>query len=285
MKISFIGGGNMATALITGLLRKGWSASDIRVAEIDAQARERLARELGIRAEADALAAAQGAECIVFAVKPQQMREAAAAVRASASAALIITIAAGIRAADLARWLGGHARVVRAMPNTPALALAGMTGLYAAPEVSNEDRERAREVLAAAGRTLWVQQEEQMDAVTAVSGSGPAYVFYFIEALEQAATELGFGPEDARMLTLETFRGGVKLAAESAESVATLRARVTSKGGTTERAIAELDARGVRQAIVDAVHAAESRSRELGAASGADGPDARRLSQNVRSAR
>jgi pyrroline-5-carboxylate reductase len=266
MKITFIGGGNMATALAGGLIKKGWPAGDIRVVDIDAQARERIARELGVHAHADLQRALEGTDCIVFAVKPQQMREVAERLTPLLRGALVITIAAGIRAADLSRWLGGHSRIVRAMPNTPALALAGMTGLYTSGQTSAEDRERAEQILGAAGTTLWVTNEEQMDAITAVSGSGPAYVFYFLEALEEAASELGFTASAARMLALETFRGSVKLACESTESAATLRARVTSKGGTTERALAELDARCVRQAIVGAVRAAQARSRELGAA-------------------
>jgi pyrroline-5-carboxylate reductase len=268
MKITFIGGGNMASALAGGLIKKGWSAADIRAVDIDPRARERLARELGIATYGDLQTATQGTDCIVFAVKPQQIREVAEIVQPLVGGALVITIAAGIRAADLSRWLGGHSRIVRAMPNTPALALAGMTGLYTSGETSAEDRERAEQILGAAGTTLWVTDEEQMDAITAVSGSGPAYVFYFLEALEEAATRLGFNASAARTLALETFRGAVKLACESTESAATLRARVTSKGGTTERALAELDERSVRQAIVSAVAAAEARSRELGAALG-----------------
>jgi pyrroline-5-carboxylate reductase len=277
MKITFIGGGNMATALAGGLIRKGWSAGDIGVVDIDVAARERIARDLGVRTYADQRPATEGTDCVVLAVKPQQMREVADSLRPLIGGALVITIAAGIRAADLSAWLGGHSRIVRAMPNTPALALAGMTGLYTFEQTSAEDRERAEQILGAAGTTLWVSREEQMDAITAVSGSGPAYVFYFLEALEEAAAQLGFTTPAARMLALETFRGSVKLACESNESAATLRARVTSKGGTTERALAELESRSVRQAIVSAVRAAEARSRELGAALGA--------ADNVESAR
>ena len=270
MNITFIGGGNMATALITGLLKKNWTARDIRVVDVDGQARERLARDLGVAVHAELEPAAKGAECIVLAVKPQQMAAVARELGPLVRDALVVTIAAGIRLTDLSRWLGGHTRIVRAMPNTPALVLAGVTGLYAAPGVADEDRQDAEAILRAAGRTLWVTREEEMDAITAVSGSGPAYVFYFIEALEQAASQLGFTNDDARALALETFRGAVKLAAESGESPGTLRVRVTSKGGTTERALAELESEGVRDAIVSAVRAAEARSRELGAALGAD---------------
>ena len=270
MRICFVGGGNMATALISGLLKKGRSAADIRVVEIDAAARERLERDLHVSAYADLAPGAAGADCIVLAVKPQHMREVANALAPHSADALVLSIAAGIRHTDLARWLGGHARLVRAMPNTPALALAGMTGLYAPPGVSGEDRAHAEIVLGAAGKTLWVESEAQMDGVTAVSGSGPAYVFYFIEALEDAASALGFDAEASRALALKTFAGAVKLAAESSESVATLRARVTSKGGTTERAVQALDKAHVHGAIVAAVRAAAERSRELGEALGGD---------------
>lgn len=258
----------MASALIAGLLKKGRRAEDIRVAEIDAAARERLTRELKVSAHAEPQAAITGAECVVLAVKPQQMREVARTLAPFVRDTLVITIAAGIRHGDLSRWLGGHARVVRAMPNTPALALAGITGLYAPGHLSEDDRARAQQILGAAGTTLWVESEAQMDAVTAVSGSGPAYVFYFIEALEAAALEQGFEAAAARTLALETFAGSIKLATESPESAATLRARVTSKGGTTERAIAELDRQRVRQAVANAVEAAAARSRELGDALG-----------------
>jgi len=269
MSIAFIGGGNMATALITGLVKNGWQRTAMRVVEIDAAARERLTRELRVSA-AVGIEAVKGAECVVLAVKPQHMRDAARELASVVGDALVITIAAGIRYVDLSRWLGGHTRIVRAMPNTPALALAGMTGLYAPATVSHEDRARAEQILGAAGKTVWVDDEAHIDAITAVSGSGPAYVFYFIEALQQAATQLGFTPETARMLALETFRGAVKLATESSEDAAVLRARVTSKGGTTERAIAELERSGVRDAILRAARAAAERSRELGEALGGD---------------
>jgi pyrroline-5-carboxylate reductase len=260
----------MASALIGGLLKNDWSRESIAVVEIDAQARARLERDFGVRTHDDAARGASGADCIVLAVKPQQLREVARALAPASRDALVISIAAGVRASDLSRWLGGHSRVVRAMPNTPALALAGMTGLYAAPAVSPDDRDRAEQILRAAGRTLWVESEEAIDAVTAISGSGPAYVFYFIEALQKAAADLGFDPQAARELAVQTFSGAVKLAAESPDDVATLRARVTSKGGTTERALAQLEHDGVRDAIVRAAQAAAQRSRELGDVLGED---------------
>ncbi|HZN25573.1 MAG TPA: pyrroline-5-carboxylate reductase [Burkholderiales bacterium] len=270
MSIAFIGGGNMATALIVGMLKKGRRPQEIHVVDIEHEARERLAREQHVSTSAAMDAQLHGAECIVLAVKPQNMRDVARGLAPFLRAPLVITIAAGVRYADLSRWLGGHTRIVRAMPNTPALALAGVTGLYAPASVSKDDRNRAEQILGAAGSTLWVETEEEIDAVTAVSGSGPAYVFYFIEALQEAAVDLGFSPDAARLLALETFRGAVKLAVESPEPPATLRARVTSKGGTTERAIAELERSGVRKAILKAARAAAGRSRELGIALGAD---------------
>ena len=275
MEITFVGGGNMASALIAGLTRKGGSAGSIRVVEIEAAARERLERELGVSAHADLASGVTGtgttgSRTIVLAVKPQQMQAVARSLAPLLAGQLVVTIAAGIRHSDLTRWLDGHAPIVRAMPNTPALVLAGMTGLYAPPAVSKSDRQRAESILAAAGTTLWLEREEQMDAVTAVSGSGPAYVFYFIEALQEAAAALGLSPDVSRALALQTFVGAAKLAAESPESAATLRERVTSKGGTTERALAMLGEAGVRQAIVRAAEAAAERSRELGDALGGD---------------
>ncbi|MFN7087536.1 MAG: pyrroline-5-carboxylate reductase [Burkholderiales bacterium] len=270
MNIAFIGGGNMASAIIGGLLQKGWRADAIRVAEIDPAARARLERDLGVAAFADAGAALAGSQCLVLAVKPQQLREAARTLRGALASQLIITIAAGIRSSDLSRWLGNYPRIVRAMPNTPALVLAGVSGLYAMPAVSAADRAQAEQIMGAVGATLWLESEDQMDAITAVSGSGPAYVFYFIEALQQAAAELGFPPATARKLALDTFAGAVKLAAASGEDAATLRARVTSKGGTTERALALLETENTRQIIVRAVRAAAQRSRELGNELGGD---------------
>lgn len=270
MNITFIGGGNMAGAIIGGLLNKGYAANALRVVEIAPAARQRIEQQFGVQAYAEVCPAAVDSDCILLAVKPQQVRVAASALRPLLSRQLVISIAAGIRATDLSRWLGGYQRLARAMPNTPALVGAGCSGLYALPGVSSEDKSRVDAVLGAVGTTLWLEREEQLDAVTAVSGSGPAYVFYFIEALQQAAQELGFAPAAARALALETFSGAVKLAAGASEDVATLRARVTSKGGTTERAIAQMDADQIKARIVTAVRAAAQRSRELGAEFGKD---------------
>jgi pyrroline-5-carboxylate reductase len=264
MNITFIGGGNMASAIIGGLLQRHWNPQQLRVVEIVAAAREKLEQTYRVQTYAGVNTEALQADCVVLAIKPQQMREAAAQLAPLISHALVITIAAGIRGDDLSRWLGHHQRIVRVMPNTPALVLAGVSGLYAMPGVSADDRQRAEDIMGAVGETVWVAREEDIDSVTAVSGSGPAYVFYFIEALEQAARELGMNAAAARQLAISTFTGAAKLAAQSGEDIATLRARVTSKGGTTERALAAMEGDHIKAAIVRAVKAAAARSRELG---------------------
>lgn len=270
MKITFIGGGNMASALIGGLVRKRWPRKNVGVVEISQPARERLARELKVKTHAAPDAKAMKADCIVLAVKPQQMRAAAQALKPFVGSQLIVSIAAGIRVEDLARWLGGYRRIVRVMPNTPALVRAGISGLYAPSSVGSADRAAAGKILGAAGAVLWFEREDELDAVTAVSGSGPAYVFYFIEALARAARDLGLSAEAAHRLSLETFAGAVKLAAQASEPPEILRGRVTSKGGTTERAIASMESDRVKDAIARAVKAAAQRSRELGDELGKD---------------
>ena len=264
MQITFIGGGNMAGALITGLLQKGFDPNAIGVVELSRENRARLNEKFGVATYEEISAGSLTGDIVVLAVKPQQMHGVAMQLRGLLDGKLVISIAAGVRSADLVRWLGGHSLLVRAMPNTPAMVLAGVTGLYALPEVGDAQRSQAETVLGAVGTTLWLEQESQMDAVTAISGSGPAYVFFFIEALQAAAVALGFTPDQARTLSLETFVGAAKLASQSAEDAATLRARVTSKGGTTERAILAMENAGVRQAIIQAAQAACLRSRELG---------------------
>jgi len=264
MKVTFIGGGNMASAIIGGLIRRRWPRRAIRVVEVDPAARARLARKFGITARAALDAGAGDSNCIVLAVKPQHLREVARALQPVLATQLVISIAAGVRVRDLSRWLGGYPRIVRAMPNTPALALAGISGLYAGRAVTAAGRAAAQRILGSVGATLWFAREEDLDAVTAVSGSGPAYVYYFVEALEHAGRELGLTAGAARQLALETFAGALKLAAQASETPATLRERVTSKGGTTERALASLEADRVKDAIVRAVTAAAARSRELG---------------------
>ena len=270
MNITFIGGGNMAAALLGGLIGKGHEPAGIRVVEIQAEARARLAAQFGVTCVASVAAAAPLGEAVVLAVKPQQMRAAAQTLQPRLARELVITIAAGIRLVDLSRWLGGYATLVRCMPNTPALVGAGITGLYASAGVDAAQRALAESILGAVGATLWVPQEAQLDPVTAISGSGPAYVFYFIEALQQAAQEMGFSATDAKKLAVETFVGTARLAAQSPENVAVLRERVTSKGGTTERALASMDADRVKELIVRALHAANQRAHELGEQLGAD---------------
>jgi pyrroline-5-carboxylate reductase len=260
----------MATAMAGGLLKNGWSPDSIFVVEIDSAARDRLARELHVKTAPalDALSAV--AECIVIAVKPQHVRQASQALYPFLGSQLVVSIAAGIRLGELSRWLGSYPKIVRVMPNTPSLEAAGVSGMCALPAVSADDRARAEQIMKAVGTTFWVEDERRMDAVTAVSGSGPAYVFYFMEALEQAALDFGFEAADARKIALDTFSGAVKLALVSADDLATLRRRVTSPGGTTERAIGTMEAAGVQAAILKAIHAAAERSRELGDQLGRD---------------
>jgi pyrroline-5-carboxylate reductase len=265
MNITFIGGGNMASALIGGLLPQGFKAESIAVVEIDAGARERLVSAFHVAAHGQIDGSAvDTADVVVLAVKPQQMREVARLLAPHVSRQLVVTIAAGVRLSDLSRWLGDYRKLVRVMPNTPALIRAGISGLYALPEVTPAEREHAQMLLGAVGKTLWCEREDMLDAVTAVSGSGPAYVYYFLEALEAAARELGFSATDARTLSYETFAGAVQLARQSSEEPAALRAKVTSKGGTTERALAHMEATAVKANIVAAVRAADARAKELG---------------------
>jgi pyrroline-5-carboxylate reductase len=263
MSICFIGGGNMATAILGGLLEAGNAAAQLCVVEINPDARAALQDKFGVRATADLAAGVPGSQVIVLAVKPQQLREIAGQLAPLLDGQLLISIAAGIRAGDLARWAGTR-NIVRAMPNTPALIRSGMTGLYALPEVGVAQREQAQKIMGAVGEVMWVGEEAMLDAVTAISGSGPAYVFYFIEALQQAAHELGFDEAGARRLSLETFLGASKLAAGSGEDVSVLRARVTSKNGTTERALLSLAASRVAEHIAQAAHAAAARAKEMG---------------------
>jgi pyrroline-5-carboxylate reductase len=270
MKIAFIGGGNMARAIIGGLLAKGSRAADIVVVEPEAVQRLKLVSEFGVATIDKPAAQLASADVAIFAVKPQQMRAAAEAAAPHLERSLLLTIAAGIRIDDLSRWLGGLERIVRAMPNTPALVHAGVTGLYAPSVVGTDDRNTAEKLMSAVGAALWFETESDLDAVTAVSGSGPAYVFYAIEALERAARELGLAEGASRSLALWTFVGATKLAIERGEDPAALRAQVTSKGGTTERALEVLEAQHVKDHFVAAVKAACERSRELGAALGKD---------------
>lgn len=269
MKIGFIGGGNMAGAMIGGMLKQGFQPHDIGVAEPNVERRDQLAALFGILVEERARAVLD-TDLLVLAVKPQVMREVLASLPRLAESTCVLSIAAGVRADDIVRWLGGHAAVVRAMPNTPALVGAGITGLYALPGASGPQRERAEQALKAVGQAVWVESEAMIDAVTAISGSGPAYVFLFIEALESAARTLGFDAAAARNLALHTVYGSAMLATQSGSDPAELRARVTSKGGTTERGIAALEEHGLREAVLAAARAAAARAKELGDMLGAD---------------
>ena len=270
MKITFIGGGNMAVALIGGLRKQGFSAAGMQVVEPFQEAREKLTESFGVRCTAAVDAAALNCEVLVLAVKPQQLREAVAPFNGKLDKQLVVSIAAGLRMADISRWLGNYDKLVRTMPNTPALIGAGISGLCADPSVDLEGRTNAEKILKAVGGTVWIDNEEQMDAVTAVSGSGPAYVFYFLEAMEAAALNLGFDARSARRLSVETFLGAARLAEQSSESISTLRQRVTSKGGTTEAALLSFGASGIAAAIEHGIIAAEARGRELGDILGKD---------------
>jgi len=269
MKITFLGGGNMANALIGGMLNKGFAASEITVVDPGSEARDKLAQSYGVACHASTEALPEVGNLLVLAVKPQQMKEAAAPLVGKLGKAVVVSIAAGLDIATLARFLGGHRKIVRCMPNTPALIGAGITGLCAAPEVDDDERAAAERVLSAVGSTVWIADEGKMDGVTALSGSGPAYVFLFIEALQQAAADLGFTPEQGRQLAIETVQGAAALAAQSTEPASVLRERVTSKGGTTEAALRTMAEQGVKEGIVAGVKAAEARGRELGKLLGA----------------
>jgi pyrroline-5-carboxylate reductase len=266
MNIAFIGGGNMAAALISGLAGKLTDGGGIHVVDPNPEALARLQSAYGVTTAAAIDASVVIADVLVLAVKPQQLRDVAETLAPllARGAPLIVSIAAGIRAVDLSRWLGGYGAIVRCMPNTPALVKQGITGMFAMPGVTEAQRDEADAVMAAVGKTVWLADEALIDPVTAVSGSGPAYVFYFIEAMQQAAEELGLTEEQGRELAIATFSGAAQLAAESNETVAVLRERVTSKGGTTYAALTSMQAAGVKEAIVAAVKAAAARGRELG---------------------
>ena len=263
MTIAFIGGGNMASAIIGGLIRQGMATRQIEVVEPWEDARTALQKLYGIEAQAAPGAQLARASLVVWAVKPQTFKDAAGQVRPHTPAALHLSVAAGIRSSSIARWLGSE-RIVRAMPNTPALIGKGMTALYARPDVNAAERQTVEQVIATTGAYLWVDEETQLDAVTALSGSGPAYVFYFLEAMAQAGVDMGLTREQAQQLAVGTFVGASELAQRSGEPPEVLRQRVTSQGGTTHAAIESLDKDGVRQHFMRALQAAQQRARELG---------------------
>ena len=277
MKITFIGGGNMATALIAGLAGQLAAGADIHVVDPNAAQLARLAADYGVTTAHTIGAQALASDVIVLAVKPQQMRDVAAALQPqlqqqsqlTGALPLLLSIAAGVRGADLARWMKGYGAIVRSMPNMPALIGQGVTGMVAMAGVSEAQKAAADQIMLAVGTTVWLDDEALIDPVTAVSGSGPAYVFYFIEAMQQAAQELGLSAEQGKQLALATFTGAAQMAARSPDEVAVLRERVTSKGGTTYAALTSMEQSGVKQAIVAAIKAASARGRELGEQMGA----------------
>jgi pyrroline-5-carboxylate reductase len=262
MKIAFLGGGNMASALIGGLIARGTDARSIAVVEVSPAARERLAARYPVHVATAPDAPMQGAEVLVLAVKPQDAKAALASIAVHRQ--LVVSIAAGLTLETLSRWLGGYRRIVRCMPNTPALIGAGIAALYAAPEVSAAQKNKAEAILAAVGEVVWVAEERLLDPVTAVSASGPAYVFWFIEQLAAAAEKLGLSPDVSRKLALHTVLGAARLAASSSEPPATLRKNVTSKGGTTEAALRVFDEEKLAKRFLRAVEAASRRATELG---------------------
>lgn len=264
-KIGFIGGGNMAASLIGGLISDGFAAANVIVAEPTATRREELASQFGVQTTADNSELTAAVDVVVLAVKPQVLREVCTGITATAqqSAPLFLSIAAGLRIADIERWLGGNCAVVRSMPNTPSLLKCGATALFANERVNDDQHELAEGIMRAVGLTLWVDNETQLDAVTALSGSGPAYFFLLIEMLQQSGTTLGLPEESARLLALQTAFGAAKMALESADDPAELRRRVTSPGGTTERAIGILEQGDIRELFEKALTGARDRAVEL----------------------
>ncbi|GAA4013621.1 pyrroline-5-carboxylate reductase [Actimicrobium antarcticum] len=269
LRLSFIGGGNMAMALIGGLTAGAAASATIHVVDPNPAALQQLAQQFGVTTATQIDARLAASNVILLAVKPQQMKEVAAQLAPHLNGQLVISIAAGIRSADLSRWLNGHGAIVRCMPNTPALIARGITGMVASAGVSPEQRDAADAILKAVGATLWLDDEALIDAVTAVSGSGPAYVFYFLEAMQQAAEQLGLTAEQGKTLALATFAGATQLAAQSPDPIGLLREKVTSKGGTTYAALTSMEADGVKQAIIDGMTAAAARGKALGEELGA----------------
>lgn len=261
----FIGGGNMASALISGLLTDGTPADSIIVAEPDSKRRESLAAQYGIRSREDNLGAAREADVVVLAVKPQILKTVAEELSPALQhkRPLCLSIAAGIRHQDLQEWLGVGIPLVRTMPNTPAMLQAGATGMYAGTDVSDLQKEQAERIMRSVGLTRWVADEAQLDVVTAVSGSGPAYFFLIMEALEQSALDLGLDKETAHVLVLQTALGAARMAMENSASLEELRKSVTSPGGTTEQALKTFEQKNLREIVHQAVASAKDRSVEL----------------------
>jgi pyrroline-5-carboxylate reductase len=266
MNISFIGGGNMARAIIGGLKNNDFDMTAITVIDPDEEKRKQLAAEFNVQVS-DSYVENDNIKLnhvIVLAVKPQQMKEVCTQLSHKISTQLIISIAAGIRTVDISRWLGNYPSIVRVMPNTPAQIQAGVSALFALPKVTQAQQSQASTILDAVGMTLWLNDEAKMDAVTAISGSGPAYVFYLIEALQDAAISLGMTAEESSMLAVQTFAGASLLASQSKTDIQTLRAQVTSKGGTTEQGILALESANIKNIILAAAKAAANKSKSLG---------------------
>ena len=261
--IAFIGGGNMASAIIGGLIREGMKPQQFSVVEPYPDTAAKLLQDFGITALPAAGPALAQADLVVWAVKPQVFSDAAASVMPLTRGALHLSVAAGIRTDSISRWVDTD-RVVRCMPNTPALVGQGITGLFPCPSVTAADKALVEQVMATTGQFVWVDQESKLDAVTALSGSGPAYVFYFLEAMTEAGVGMGLSAEQAHQLAVATFSGASSLAAASTESPEVLRQRVTSKGGTTYAALTAMEASGMKASFVKAMQAAEARARELG---------------------
>lgn len=262
MRIAFLGGGNMATALIGGLVARGTDARSIAVVEVSPAARERLGARYPVHIAAAPDAPTQRSDVLVLAVKPQDARAALGSI--SINQQLVISIAAGLTLDAISRWLGGHRKLVRCMPNTPALIGAGIAALYALPEVNADEKKKAETILGAVGEVVWVAEERLLDPVTAVSGSGPAYVFWLIEQLAASGEALGLPADVSRKLALHTVLGAAKLAASASESPAALRKNVTSRGGTTEAALKVFDAEKLAERFARAVAAASQRATDLG---------------------
>lgn len=266
--IAFIGGGNMAYSLIGGLIAGNCPSANIHVADPNQETLEAMQQQFGITPfPSDNPGAIAEVDAVVLAVKPQVLasvaKEVGEAIQQSSKRPLFISIAAGVRATDIERWLGGSQAIVRTMPNTPALLQSSATGLYANPNVSDQQKNLAESILRAVGTTVWLEEETELDAVTALSGSGPAYFFLFMEAMEAAAQQLGLPEETARMLTLQTAFGAAKMALERPESSAELRRKVTSPNGTTEAAIGTFQQQQLESIVTQAMQAAHDRSIEL----------------------
>ena len=262
----------MAKSLIGGLIASGYPKQHIMATDPTAEQRNQITETFGIECLADNNSAIERADIVILAVKPQILQSVCKRIQTSVQTKqpLILSVAAGIRSSDIDRWLGNHQAIVRTMPNTPALIQSGATGLYANANVTPEQKEQAEHIMRAAGLTIWVDEEQKIDAVTALSGSGPAYYFLFMEAMENAAQEMGLDAKTAHLLTMQTAIGAAKMVLESREDCATLRQNVTSPNGTTEQAINTFETAGLRDTVAKAMQAASRRAKELANELGGD---------------